>query len=98
MNLCTSCSKWSFYFCFVSDEDFSNPPEVSDNNDGMIVSDDRDQHNLHTPDDRKKTQREPKSKKARKTILETPHHEAVVNGNSNESSWLFHFFFTNSLL
>ena len=26
--------------------------------------------------------REQKSKKAPKTILETPHHEAVVNGNS----------------
>ena len=64
----------------------------------------RDQHNLDTPDDRKKTPREPKSKKARRTILETPHHEAVVNGNSNESSWILnylksvHFFFTNSLL
>ena len=26
---------------FVSDEDFSNPPEVSDNNDGVIVSDEK---------------------------------------------------------
>ena len=84
VNLCTSCSKWSFYFCFVSDEDFSNPPEVSDNNDGMIVSDEKMtavDHCVFSP----------KSKKARKTILETPHHEAVVNGNSNESSWILNY-------